>query len=70
MISKCKRNSAWHDWQKAGKEWRENTWANSQKAILLAANNFASLPGWPDAGRDARKRAFLEGANNPEQIAE
>ena len=70
QLSKCKPGSAWHTWQKAGSEWRKTTYATTPGARLFAATCFASLPGWPDAGRDARKRAFLEGAENPDKISE
>ena len=58
----CRQGSAWHTWQTAGYEWRQQTWATSKGALLLAANAFASNSGG-DLERDAKKRAFIEGAN-------
>jgi len=56
----CKKGSAWHDWQKAGYEWKKQTYATSEGAILLAANAFASL-SYSDNERGAKRRAFIEG---------
>tara|TARA_R110000822_G_scaffold53271_1_gene137506 strand:+ start:270 stop:416 length:147 start_codon:yes stop_codon:yes gene_type:complete len=47
----------------AGKEWRKNTYATSKGALLIAANAFAS-DSYGDNERSARKRAFIEGAND------
>ncbi len=58
----CKQGSAWHTWQLAGQEWRENTWATSEGAIMLAAVAFASNSDG-DNERNAKKRAFTEGAS-------
>ena len=41
----CKNGSAWHDWQSAGYEWRQTTYATTKGALLLAANAFASNAG-------------------------
>ena len=61
-IHKAKPGSAWDTWQKAGAKWRKETWATSEGALLVAANAFASVES-SDIGRDAMKRAFIEGAN-------
>ncbi len=57
----CKKGSAWHVWQTAGHEWRQNTWSHSDDALLLAANAFASFSN-SENERNAKKRAFIEGA--------
>ena len=57
----CKKGSAWHDWQTAGYKWRQQTYAASKGALLVAANAFASNSGG-DLERAAKKRAFIEGA--------
>lgn len=60
-INTAKPGSAWDTWQKAGKQWRMETWATGKGALLIAANAFAS--GEINYGvRDAKKRAFIEGA--------
>lgn len=61
-INTPKPGSAWDTWQKAGAQWRKETYATSKGALLLAANAFASVES-SDIGRDAMKRAFIEGAN-------
>lgn len=61
----CKESNeygyAWHDWQSAGCQWRQQTYATSKGALLLAANAFASNSS-SDLERNAKKRAFIEGA--------
>ena len=58
----CRKGSAWHTWQEAGYNWRQKTYATSKGALLLAANAFASN-SHGDNERNAKKRAFIEGAN-------
>lgn len=58
-LSSCLPNSAWREWQKAGQEWRAG---NPSGDAESAASDFAAEPGWPDAGQNARYRAFSEGA--------
>ena len=60
-INTPKPGSAWDAWQKAGAQWRKETYATSKGALLIAANCFASVESG-DIGRDAMKRAFIEGA--------
>ena len=60
-INTPKPGSAWDTWQKAGAKWRKETYATSKGALLLAANAFASQANG-DNERNARKRAFIEGA--------
>jgi len=60
-INTPKPGSAWDTWQKAGAQWRAETYANTEGALLIAANSFASVQS-SDIGRDAMKRAFIEGA--------
>lgn len=57
----CLPGSAWHAWQIAGATWRANTWANTKGALLIAATAFASQATGENE-RQARKRAFIEGA--------
>jgi len=57
----CKTGSAWHSWQIEGYEWAMK---NNGLDPASAAESFSNLPGWPNAGKDARYRAFMEGANN------
>ena len=61
-FNEAKPGSAWDTWRKAGIEWRNQTYATSKGAILLAATIFAHEGDYPDIGKDARKRAFIEGA--------
>jgi hypothetical protein len=63
MTNNCKPGSAWHTWQMAGKEWRKETYATSKGALLIASNAFAS-DSYGDNERSARRRAFIEGAND------
>ena len=63
-IYEAKPGSAWHDWQKAGRDWRAQTWANSPGALLVAANAYASERGLGEDWRDTIKDAFFEGATN------
>lgn len=56
----CKRESAWHTWQTAGAAWKAATPNATTAETHAAASAFAAEPGWPDAGRHARFRAFLE----------
>lgn len=60
-INTPKPGSAWDAWQKAGAQWRAETWSHSKGALLIAANGFASQANG-DNERNARKRAFIEGA--------
>ena len=56
--SACKEGSAWHTWQKTGEQFQ----GFSREYIEAEAQNFANAPGWPQAARSARYRAFMEGA--------
>lgn len=58
----CLPGSAWHDWQAAGHKWRQETYANTPGALLLASVTFASFSD-SENERNAKKRAFVEGAN-------
>ena len=58
----CKNGSAWHVWQSAGYKWRQETYATTKGALLLAAAAFASN-SYGDLEYNAKKRAFIEGAN-------
>ena len=60
-INTPKPGSAWDTWQKAGAQWRAETYANTKGALLIAAICFASQANG-DNERNARKRAFIEGA--------
>ena len=60
-INEVKPGSAWDTWRKAGAEWRAQTWATSPGALLVAANAYASGASGQNE-RNARKRAFIEGA--------
>ena len=60
----CKKGSAWHTWQEAGHKWRQETWATTKGALLVAANAFASYADGENE-RNAKKRAFIEGASQP-----
>jgi hypothetical protein len=60
-INTPKPGSAWDTWQKAGAQWRAETRSHSKGALLIAADCFASVQS-SDIGRDAMKRAFIEGA--------
>ena len=60
----CKNGSAWHTWQSAGYDWRQKTYATSKGALLIAANAFANNSSG-DLERNAKKRAFVEGAAIP-----
>ena len=60
-INTPKPGSAWDTWQKAGAQWRAETYANTKGALLIAANGFASGANGENE-RNARKRAFIEGA--------
>jgi hypothetical protein len=55
----CKNGSAWHTWQKAGYEWARTGLEIEMEAAAL---DFANLPGFPNAAKEARYDAFLEGA--------
>jgi hypothetical protein len=63
-INEAKPGSAWDTWRKAGKEWREQTWATTPGALLVAANCYASehVMGLGENWRDTIKLAFMEGA--------
>ena len=61
-INTPKPGSAWDMWQKAGAQWRAETYANTKGALLIAAIGFANQANG-DNERNARKRAFIEGAN-------
>jgi hypothetical protein len=56
----CKANSAWHAWQEAGHAWRRLNPNADHQSTNQAALNFANVDGWPDAGKNARYRAFME----------
>tara|TARA_R110000744_G_scaffold215415_1_gene334258 strand:+ start:310 stop:573 length:264 start_codon:yes stop_codon:yes gene_type:complete len=60
-MNTAKPGSAWDTWQKAGKQWRMETWATGKGALLIAAVAFASGASG-DNERQAKKRAFIEGA--------
>jgi len=60
-MDNCRIGSAWHDWQLAGVEWRKQ---NESLDAKDAASTFGNVDGYPDIGKDARRRAFLEGANS------
>lgn len=60
-INTPKPGSAWDTWQKAGAKWRAETWATTPGALLIAANAFASGANGENE-RNAKKRAFIEGA--------
>lgn len=57
----CKQGSAWHEWQNSGAEWAITVKDYSDQKITEAAQTFANVSGWPQAGIDARNRAFIEG---------
>lgn len=61
-VSICKPGSAWHTWQRRGIEWREANPEASNEQALHAAKSSAITFGWPDAGKAAYCRAFMEGA--------
>jgi len=58
----CKPGSAWDTWRKAGARWRKETCATTPGATIIAANAYASQ-GTGENERNARKRAFIEGAS-------
>ena len=63
-MHEAKPGSAWDDWQKAGRDWRAQTWATSKGALLVAANAYASGRGLGESWRDTIKQAFIEGATH------
>lgn len=54
----CKKGSAWHTWQKAGREWRK---ANPTKEVWNDSIDYGLLSGHQNQ-IDARTTAFREGA--------
>jgi hypothetical protein len=54
----CLANSAWHTWQKAGREWRK---ANPNGNAMSVSIDYGLLSGHQNAV-DARTQAFREGA--------
>jgi hypothetical protein len=59
----CRPGSAWDTWQNAGRTWRTENPDTVESNKIDAASQFANLEGWPEAGKNARHRAFLEGAS-------
>lgn len=57
----CNSGSAWHSWQIEGNQWAKD---NPLQDSVKAAESFCNLPGWPNAAKDARYQAFLEGAKH------
>ena len=54
----CLLNSAWHTWQKAGREWRK---ANPTKEVWNDSIDYGLLSGHKNE-IDARRTAFRQGA--------
>ena len=65
-LSNCKTGSAWHQWQIAGRTWRQFNQDASREDMLQAADIYAGLVTHEN-GRICRRRAFIEGANNAKQ---
>lgn len=61
-FNEAKPGSAWDTWRKAGIEWASQTNATSKSAMLMAATSFAHEGDCAGLRKDARKRAFIEGA--------
>ena len=54
----CLAKSAWHTWQKAGRDWRK---ANPTKEVFSVSIDYGLLSGHQNE-IDARTTAFREGA--------
>ena len=63
-MNNCKHGSAWHTWQKAGASWQRRHPYADVNQLKRAAISFGAEAGYPQAGRSARERAFLEGARD------
>jgi hypothetical protein len=59
-IHTCKPGSAWDTWQKAGAAWRVDNPTADDAAAISAATDYAQIGGYPDLGKSARYRAFME----------
>jgi len=62
-LSNCKPGSAWHEWQIAGRTWRQFNLDATNEDMLQAADIYAGMVTHEN-GRISRRLAFIEGANN------